>query len=178
MGGVYFIIWILPFQLSNHTVSSFLNYESYYFYNCSKFVFFKLVISQFVSLLCRLNLRFLDPNIVCVWWWCFFGPRQKAKPSLIPAVEVEPPGCSFNPEDESHKVITENTSCNSFVRTTLHADLFSCLSQIRTLWRNLLQRRWRKCTKVSWGLSQFLWPFLERRLVKNCLLYTSPSPRD
>ncbi|KAJ8442639.1 hypothetical protein Cgig2_003683 [Carnegiea gigantea] len=29
--------------------------------------------------------------------------RKKAKPSLIPAVEVEPPGCSFNPEDESHK---------------------------------------------------------------------------
>uniref|UniRef100_A0A7C9EZJ9 Ribosome biogenesis protein NOP53 n=1 Tax=Opuntia streptacantha TaxID=393608 RepID=A0A7C9EZJ9_OPUST len=29
--------------------------------------------------------------------------KKKAKPSLIPAVEVEPPGCSFNPEDESHK---------------------------------------------------------------------------
>lgn len=28
---------------------------------------------------------------------------KKAKPSHIPAVEVEPPGCSYNPEDESHK---------------------------------------------------------------------------
>ncbi|KNA13427.1 hypothetical protein SOVF_117090 [Spinacia oleracea] len=29
--------------------------------------------------------------------------KKKANPSLIPAVEVEPPGCSFNPENESHK---------------------------------------------------------------------------
>ncbi|GAB4827669.1 hypothetical protein Ancab_034554 [Ancistrocladus abbreviatus] len=29
--------------------------------------------------------------------------RKKLKPSVIPAVEVEPPGCSFNPEPESHK---------------------------------------------------------------------------
>ncbi|XP_021769288.1 ribosome biogenesis protein NOP53-like [Chenopodium quinoa] len=29
--------------------------------------------------------------------------KKKGKPSQIPAVEVEPQGCSFNPEDESHK---------------------------------------------------------------------------
>ncbi|GAB2301597.1 hypothetical protein Dimus_035608 [Dionaea muscipula] len=29
--------------------------------------------------------------------------RKKIKPSVIPAVEVEPPGCSFNPESECHK---------------------------------------------------------------------------
>lgn len=29
--------------------------------------------------------------------------KKKHKPSRIPAVEVEPHGCSFNPEDESHK---------------------------------------------------------------------------
>ncbi|XP_057532242.1 ribosome biogenesis protein NOP53-like isoform X2 [Amaranthus tricolor] len=29
--------------------------------------------------------------------------KKKVKPSLIPAVEVEPPGCSFNPEDLNHK---------------------------------------------------------------------------
>ncbi|KAG5533592.1 hypothetical protein RHGRI_027693 [Rhododendron griersonianum] len=28
---------------------------------------------------------------------------QKSKPSIIPAVEVEPPGCSFNPAFESHQ---------------------------------------------------------------------------
>ncbi|XP_062157312.1 ribosome biogenesis protein NOP53 isoform X2 [Alnus glutinosa] len=29
--------------------------------------------------------------------------KQKSKPSIIPAVEVEPPGCSFNPSLESHQ---------------------------------------------------------------------------
>lgn len=32
----------------------------------------------------------------CMW--------QKPKTSVIPAVEVEPPGCSFNPPSESHQV--------------------------------------------------------------------------
>uniref|UniRef100_A0A2N9GE47 Ribosome biogenesis protein NOP53 n=1 Tax=Fagus sylvatica TaxID=28930 RepID=A0A2N9GE47_FAGSY len=30
-------------------------------------------------------------------------PKKKLKPSVIPAVEVEPPGCSFNPSVESHQ---------------------------------------------------------------------------
>ncbi|XP_047330562.1 ribosome biogenesis protein NOP53 [Impatiens glandulifera] len=30
-------------------------------------------------------------------------PKKKVKPSLIPAVEVEPSGCSFNPSTESHQ---------------------------------------------------------------------------
>ncbi|XP_058182987.1 ribosome biogenesis protein NOP53 isoform X1 [Rhododendron vialii] len=29
--------------------------------------------------------------------------KKKSKPSIIPAVEVEPPGCSFNPAFESHQ---------------------------------------------------------------------------
>ncbi|KAL7214693.1 hypothetical protein ACSBR1_026972 [Camellia fascicularis] len=29
--------------------------------------------------------------------------KKKSKPSVIPAVEVEPPGCSFNPSFESHQ---------------------------------------------------------------------------
>ncbi|GFY82055.1 hypothetical protein Acr_02g0002950 [Actinidia rufa] len=29
--------------------------------------------------------------------------KKKSKPSIIPAVEVEPPGCSFNPSFESHQ---------------------------------------------------------------------------
>ncbi|GAB2212445.1 hypothetical protein Droror1_Dr00020411 [Drosera rotundifolia] len=29
--------------------------------------------------------------------------RKKIRPSVVPAVEVEAPGCSFNPEPESHK---------------------------------------------------------------------------
>ncbi|KAG8390155.1 hypothetical protein BUALT_Bualt01G0054100 [Buddleja alternifolia] len=29
--------------------------------------------------------------------------KKKAKSSVIPAVEVEPPGCSFNPDSESHQ---------------------------------------------------------------------------
>ncbi|KAL3521284.1 hypothetical protein ACH5RR_019433 [Cinchona calisaya] len=29
--------------------------------------------------------------------------KKKPKPSVIPAVEVEPPGCSFNPSSESHQ---------------------------------------------------------------------------
>lgn len=29
--------------------------------------------------------------------------KKKSKPSIIPAVEVEPPGCSFNPSLESHQ---------------------------------------------------------------------------
>uniref|UniRef100_A0A803M430 Ribosome biogenesis protein NOP53 n=1 Tax=Chenopodium quinoa TaxID=63459 RepID=A0A803M430_CHEQI len=32
-----------------------------------------------------------------------FKGKKKGKPSQIPAIEVEPQGCSFNPEDESHK---------------------------------------------------------------------------
>lgn len=30
------------------------------------------------------------------------------KPSPIPAVEVEPPGCSYNPTDESHQVFSRS----------------------------------------------------------------------
>ncbi|KAI5670414.1 hypothetical protein M9H77_10778 [Catharanthus roseus] len=32
-----------------------------------------------------------------------FKSKKKPKPSIIPAVEVEPPGCSFNPAPESHQ---------------------------------------------------------------------------
>ena len=42
-----------------------------------------------------------------VWYECrpLILLWQKLKPSVIPAVEVEPPGCSFNPSVESHQVI-------------------------------------------------------------------------
>lgn len=34
---------------------------------------------------------------------CNYKSRKISKPSVIPAVEVEPPGCSFNPAFESHQ---------------------------------------------------------------------------
>lgn len=53
---------------------------------------------------CYLNWSLVDLS----WWydcWALILFRQKSKPSIIPAVEVEPPGCSFNPSLESHQVI-------------------------------------------------------------------------
>jgi hypothetical protein len=32
-------------------------------------------------------------------------PDLQSKPAHIPAVEVDPPGCSFNPTHESHQVV-------------------------------------------------------------------------
>ena len=35
---------------------------------------------------------------------------QMAKPSIIPAVEVDPPGCSYNPSIDSHQVFSWSIS--------------------------------------------------------------------
>ncbi|CAK9323915.1 unnamed protein product [Citrullus colocynthis] len=41
------------------------------------------------------------PRLACLI--CGMIKVRKSKPSIIPAVEVEPPGCSFNPTHESHQ---------------------------------------------------------------------------
>ena len=38
--------------------------------------------------------------------WCDnWSVLQISKPSIIPAIEVDPPGCLFNPSSESHQVL-------------------------------------------------------------------------
>ncbi|CAL5404705.1 unnamed protein product [Camellia sinensis] len=45
-----------------------------------------------------------DSGMVDIWDGKHTGKtKKKSKPSIIPAVEVEPPGCSFNPSFESHQ---------------------------------------------------------------------------
>ncbi|XP_031374771.1 ribosome biogenesis protein NOP53 isoform X1 [Punica granatum] len=50
------------------------------------------------------NFPVMDSSMVDLWEGENEGKgKKKSKPSIIPAVEVEPSGCSFNPSSESHQ---------------------------------------------------------------------------
>ena len=94
------------------------------------------------------------------WWsncWHLILLLQKLKHSVIPAVEVEHPGCSFNPSEESHKVTlvfyTYLDCLGVLSHITWHFNLFF-LCQVRMFWLMLLRKKCRKSIRMSWDLSQ------------------------